>query len=173
MSNRRKLTLSLVLAVSLLTSCASTTTIVRAVQYESLQPYSQARASLPEGPAGSLRLYIYRPQAFVGMWGGAIVIVNGRWFGDPANYITDNMLIPGSVFVVDVPKGAARVTWAQPGRPEGTDMPLDLSSATSAVAYLRWTLKPSYGLLEQAPAEKGAREIESLRFSGHVTLNTQ
>jgi hypothetical protein len=173
MSTRPKLALSLALGAALLTSCGSTTTIVRAVQLESLQHYSQVRTSLPDAPVGALRLYIYRPQAVLGMWGGAIVIVNGRWFGDPANYITDNMLIPGAVFVVDVPAGTARVTWAQPGRPEGTDKPLELSSTKSPVMYLRWMLKPTYGLLEEAPADQGASEIVSLRFSGHVTLGGQ
>lgn len=170
MRHRLNVALWLLVAAPLLASCVSSTTIVRAVQHESLRPYSQARADLPPPTAGSLRLYIYRPQAIVGAWGGAIVIVNGRWFGDPANYITNNMLIPGAVFVVDVPDGTAHVTWAQPGRPQGTDKPLELSSASSPVAYLRWTLKPTYGLLEQVPAEQATREIDPLRFSGHVAL---
>lgn len=173
MSSRRFAAPALVISAWLLASCGSTTTIVRAVQYDSLPSYVQARASLPAQPVGSLRLYIYRPQVLVGMWGGAIVVVNGRWFGDPANYISDNMLVPGTVFAVDVPQGTARVTWAQPARPEGSDAPLNLSSASSPVVYLRWVLRPTYGLLEQVTAAQGSRETESLKFSGHVTLGGQ
>ena len=157
----------------LLAACGTDTAAVRQQQQGAASDPAATRPSLlPPVPQGTLRLYIYRPQYFVGNWGRAIVIVNGRWFGNPQDPVQDNRMIPGSVFVVDVPQGKARVTWTQPGRPEGTDPALELSAATAPVAYLRWTLKPTYGHLEPVAEAQAAQEIAALRFTGHITLIT-
>jgi hypothetical protein len=148
----------------------SSTTVVRGLQQSRMTPYTEAKADLRPQPADAIRLYVYRPQALVGMWGNAIVIVDGTRMGNPANPTAENLLLPGSVFVVDTPARATRVWWVQSGRGEETELALTLDPAQSRVWYLRWELKPTYGYLRRVDEAQAHAEIESLGLSGYVNL---
>jgi hypothetical protein len=104
------------------------------------------------------------------MLGKAIVIVNGKWMGDPTDPIRKNLLLPASVFVVDAPTEVVRVWWAQGGRGEETDKALELSSTNARTWYLRWSLKADHGYLDPVSEERANSELTSLRFSGYVDL---
>ena len=145
-------------------------TLIRLEQQAELPGYRDARSSIPAQTENTIRLYIYRPQSIVGMWGSAIVIVNGTWLGDRKNPVIDNKLIPGAVFVVDIPAAPARVWSYQSGRGEDVETALQLSPAESRTWFLRWTLKPTYGYLRTVEEREALAELESLRFSGYVTL---
>lgn len=151
------------------TGCGSPT-LVRLEQQAELPGYREARPTIPAQAEDTMRLYIYRPQSMVGMWGSAIVIVNGTWLGDRENPLIDNKLIPGAVFVVDVPAAPARVWSYQSGRGEDLETALQLSPAQSPTWFLRWTLKPTYGYLRTVDEREAAAELESLRFSGYMKL---
>ena len=144
---------------------------VRLGQHAALEPYEKARGTIPPQPAESVRLIIYRPQGFVGMFGRAIIIVNGRWMGDPTDAIRKNLLLPASVFVVDAPTDVVRVWWAQPWRGEEADKALELSSAKARTWYLRWSMKSDHGYLAPVNREQADSELASLRFSGYVNLD--
>jgi hypothetical protein len=160
---------ALLAGVALLSSC-STTTVVRAVQLDRLPFHGEAKAQLPPLAADTMRLHIYRPQALVGMWGSAIVIVDGQRMGDPSNPVVDNLLLPGTVFVVDTPARPTRVWWQQSGRGEEVDKAIELAPQASPRAYLRWELAPTYGYLRQVPEAEAAPALDALRFSGYVKL---
>lgn len=157
------------LSVSVLAGC-STTTVVRGVQQSRMTPFAEAKADLRPQPPDAIRLYIYRPQALVGMWGNAIVLVDGKPMGNPANPTVENLLLPGAVFVVDNPARITRVGWVQPGRGEETELVLDLDPTKSRVWYLRWDLKPTYGYLRRVDEAQALAEIASLGLSGYVSL---
>lgn len=146
-------------------------TWVRVGQQLALESYEKAKGTIPPQPPESVRLIIYRPQGIVGMFGKAIVIVNGKWMGNPADPIRQNMLLPASVFVVDVPTDVVRVWWVQAGRGEEVDKALELSSAKARTWYLRWSMKPEYGYLDPVDEERAKAELTSLRFSGYVNLD--
>jgi hypothetical protein len=153
------------------TGCGNPT-LVRLEQQAELPGYLDATSTIPAQAENTMRLYIYRPQSMVGMWGSAIVIVNGAWLGDRNNPVIENKLIPGAVFVVDVPAAPARVWSYQSGRGEDLDSALELSPAQSRTWFLRWTLKPTYGYLRAVDEREALAELESLRFSGYVTLDS-
>jgi hypothetical protein len=142
----------------------------RASQLNDLKPYAAAKNEIPSSPPGYTRIFVYRPQAFIGMSGTAVVIVDGRWMGDSKHSFDNNLLLPGAVFIVDTPSDVARVWWYQWGKGEETDRALSLRSTDGRTWYLRWGMKPTYGYLEITAEEKAVSEIESLRFSGYVRL---
>jgi hypothetical protein len=157
------------LPFSVLAGC-STTTVVRGVQQSRMTPFAEAQAGLRPQPADAMRLYIYRPQTVVGMWGNAIVLVDGKHMGNPANPTVENLLLPGAVFVVDTPVKVTRVGWVQSGRGEETELVLDLDPAQSRVWYLRWDLRPTYGYLRRVDDAQAQSEIAPLGLSGYVNL---
>ena len=168
----RRMLVGLAMALAALiaaTGCGSPT-LVRLEQQAELPAYREARATIPAQAEDTMRLYVYRPQAMVGMWGSAIVIVNGTWLGDRESPLIDNKLIPGAVFVVDVPAAPARVWSYQSGRGEDLETALQLLPAGSRIWFLRWTLKPTYGYLTAVDEREASAELESLRFSGYVKL---
>jgi hypothetical protein len=75
-----------------------------------------------------MRIFVYRPQAFIGMSGTAVVIIDGKWMGDVKHSFDNNLLLPGAVFIVDTPSDVARVWWYQGGKGEETDKALSLRS---------------------------------------------
>jgi hypothetical protein len=132
--------------------------------------YAQARSELPALRDDAVRLYIYRPQAIVGMWGAPVVLVNGSRMGNPSNPVAENLLLPGAVFVVDTPARATRATWIQSSRGEETDKAIDLDPQSARTVYLRWDLKPTYGYLQPIEPKQALAEIESLGFTGYVNM---
>lgn len=154
----------------LLTGCSSTD-VVRAVQHGSMAPYADIK--LPSQAPGTARIFIYRPQAIVGSRGSAIVIVDGKWMGNPANPIQENHLLPGSVFAVDSAAKLARVWWYQPGRGEEKDQVIEVSADRASRWYLRWDLKPTHGYLQPVDESTALKEIQGLRFSAYVNLAEQ
>ena len=157
-------------ALIAVTGCGSPT-LVRLEQQAELPGYREARPTIPVQAEDAMRLYIFRPQSMVGMWGSAVVIVNGAWLGDRENPLIDNKLIPGAVFIVDVPAAPARVWSYQSGRGEDRETALQLVPAQSRTWFLRWTLKPTYGYLTTVDEREASAELESLRFSGYVKLD--
>lgn len=142
----------------------------RASQLNDLKPYAAAKYEIPSLNPGYTRIFVYRPQTFIGMSGTAVVIIDGKWMGDKEHSFDNNLLLPGAVFIVDTPSDVARVWWYQGGKGEETDKALSLRSAEGRTWYLRWGMKPTYGYLEITAEQKAVTEIESLRFSGYVRL---
>jgi hypothetical protein len=132
--------------------------------------FGNAQDTIPALPPGYTRAHVYRPQAFVGMLGNPVVIVDGVWTGDAKSPV-DNRLLPGAVFVVDSAADPMRAWWYQDGRGEETDRTLSLPSTTARTWYLRWGLKPTYGFLELVAEPQALAEIRSLKFSGYVKLD--
>jgi hypothetical protein len=153
----------LLTCVSLSLAGCATTTEVRPVRdaREALFPF-------PQQPAEDIRLVIYRPQVLVGMWGKPVILVNGQRMGNPGSPVSDNHLQPGTVFVVDAPASLTRVGWSQPGRDEATDQAISYTGLAGATRYLRWTLKPTYGYLQEVDEAGALEEIASLHFSAYV-----
>jgi hypothetical protein len=115
----------------------------------------------------SLRLFVYRPQVLVGMAGRPVVVVNGRKM---LTALTESMLEPGSVFIVDAPADHTRVDWIQFRNAEASSNPLDFTGLAGATRYLRWTLKPTYGYLEPVSEDVARSEIAPLRYMGYRNL---
>ena len=159
-----------VLSIALALSACSTTSVVRGVQQSRMTPYAEARADLRPQPADSMRLYVYRPQSVVGMWGNAIVIVDGMRMGNPADPTVENLLLPGAVFVVDTPAKPTRIWWVQSGRGEESELAFELDPSRARIWFLRWDLKPTYGYLRTVDESLARGEIEPLGFSGYVNL---
>lgn len=171
----KHLSIVALLAIAALSSgCTSvfvgSTIASRASQLNDLKPYATAKNEIPSSPPGYTRIFVYRPQAFIGMSGSAVVIIDGKWMGDAKHSFDNNLLLPGAVFVVDTPADVARVWWYQGGKGEETDKALSLRSTEGRTWYLRWGMKPTHGYLEITSEEKAVVEIESLRFSGYVRL---
>lgn len=122
----------------------------------------------PQQPAESVRLIIYRPQVLVGMWGKPVILVNDQRMGNPGSPVADNYLQPGTVFVVDAPAAQTRVGWLQSGKDEASDQSINYTGLAGAKRYLRWTLKPTYGYLQEVDEASAIEEITPLRFSGYV-----
>ena len=142
----------------------------RTSQLNDLKPYAAAKNEIPSSPPGYTRIFVYRPETFIGMWGTAVVIIDGKWMGDKEHSFDNNLLLPGAVFVVDTPEDVSSVWWYQVGEGEETDKALSLRSTEGRTWYLRWGMKPTYGYLEITAEEKAVSEIESLQFSGYVRL---
>jgi hypothetical protein len=134
------------------------------------EPYAAAKHRIPLRPNGYTRIYVYRPQALVGMFGSPVVIINGRWMGNPKTP-SDNLLLPGTVFVADASADVTRVWWHQEGKGEETDKAISLPLAEGSTWYLRWGMKPTYGFLEVVSEREAISEIERLRFSGYVIVD--
>jgi hypothetical protein len=135
-----------------------------------LESFSAAQEKLPPRAEGDTRIFIFRPQAVVGMLGAPVVIVDGTWMGDPQDP-ANNRMLPGSVFVVDTPAAVTRVWWYQAGRGEEKDMALELPSAESRAWYLRWSMKPTSGYLQRVAEADALREIAPLKFGGYVRVD--
>ena len=157
-----KLLMSLALVLLVLTTSGCSPKMKQLRERDQLEQYSQAAHQIPPLAAGFTRLFIYRPHVFVGLGGNAIVIINGHWIGDRDDPIKDNKLIPGTVFVVDVPSDQVKVWWYQNGK-EDFDKAFTVSSTTSQTHYLRWSLKPTYGYLDQVDQVKALEEISQLQ----------
>jgi hypothetical protein len=151
-------------------SGCSNVPLVRANQLAKLDPYSQAKTSLPPVPQGAMRLYIYRPNAFVGLLGNAIVAVDGRRMGNPSNPTLENLLLPGAVFVVDTPAKPTLVSWEQGSRGSDPRNSLSVSPEAARTSFLRWELAPTRGYLQAVPESEALPQIEQLRLSGYVSL---
>lgn len=158
-------------AALLLASCATPPSVFPDQPRPVLPPYLSVKSKLPEQPANSIRLYIYRPQSYLGRLGSAIILVNGVALADRSSPVYRNLLQPGSVFVTDTLGEVARITWDQNGRPEGTDKPIEISIQQTSVVYLRWSMKPTYGYLEQVSEQQASKEISTLGVSGYTTLS--
>jgi hypothetical protein len=147
-----------------LTGCSTT------AEVQTTRNGREALFPFPQQPAESIRLIIYRPQVLVGMWGKPVIIVNGERMGNPGSPATENHLQPGSVFVVDAPASLTRVWWSQPSQGEAGDKAISYVGLTGAKRYLRWTMKPTYGYLQEVDETSAAAEIAPLRFSAYVNL---
>jgi hypothetical protein len=157
---RYLLAFALAFSFSLLLGCSTTTT--------SGTESSQApRFALPQQPKESIRLIIYRPQTLVGMAGRPVVLVNEKRM---VTALKHSMLDPGSVFIVDAPAVFTRVTWVQSKMSEPNQEPLVLTESKGLVRYLRWTLKPTYGYLEEVSLEVGIQETRPLRYMGYRNI---
>jgi len=159
------------------TGCAYAPTWVgvgtRVYQRSEIELFAVAKSKIPLLPIGYTRIYIYRPQVFVGMFGSAVVIINGKWMGDIKDPFDDNLLLPGAVFVVDSPVDVTRVWWYQTGKGEEAEKALLLKSTETRTWYLRWGMKPTYGYLETVSEQQALTEIEPLRFTGYVRLESR
>lgn len=158
------LRLILVLVSIVLNGCSTT------AEVQTAHGARQALFPFPQQPVESIRLVIYRPQVLVGMWGKPVIIVNGQRMGNPGSPVTENHLQPGTVFVVDAPASLARVWWSQSGQGEATDKAISYTGLAGAKRYLRWTLMPTYGYLQEIDEARAIEEIGSLRFSAYVNL---
>ena len=156
---------------ALSSGCLYAPALVRYSQVQALKPFAEAKGELPSLSPGHTRIFVYRPQRVVGMYGSAVVIVNGKWMGDAAHPSDNtNLLLPGAVFVVDSPADVTRVWWSQGGKGEEKDKALTLRAAETRTWYLRWGMAPTHGFLEVTPEDQAVGEIEPLRFSGYVKL---
>ena len=144
--------------------------LIRATQLERLEPYSQAKATLPPLGESAIRLYIYRPQTVVGMMGNPIVVVDGQRMGNPSNPTIENLLLPGTVFVVDTPAKPTRVWWEQGGQGDESSKAIALTPEAARTWYLRWDLAPTHGYLQPVPEPQALAQLDSLRLSGYVNL---
>jgi hypothetical protein len=135
-------------------------------------PSQRARLAPPQQPADSIRLFIYRPQTLVGMMGKPAVLVNGRQMGIAGSPVNENLLQPGSVFVVDAPATLARVTWRQSGKAEPDGDEIVYQGLPGTQRYLRWTLKPTLGYLQEVDEAVAAKEIAPLYYNGYVNLTS-
>lgn len=142
----------------------------RVVQIGRLEPFAEVKVKLPPLAPDSMRLYVYRPQAFLGWAGSAIVVVDGHQMGDPTRRMNENLLMPGAVFVLDTPAKPTRVWWEQGGQGDESGKAIEVSPSDSRTWYLRWGLKPTHGFLQIVQEEQAIAEIEPLRMSGYVTL---
>ena len=125
---------------------------------------------IPPKPTKSIRLFVYRPQRFVGWFGTAIIIVNGEWMGNADDPFHENMMLPGTVFVVDVPTDVVRVWWYKKGKGEEVARALELSSAKAKRWYLRWSMDLVDSYLVPIEEHQAIPDLNSLRFSGYVNL---
>ncbi len=168
----RTLLFALPILISVLAplSGCSNVPLVRANQLDKLEPYSRAKASLPPMAQGAMRLYIYRPHAFVGLFGNAIVTVDGHRMGNPSNPTLENLLLPGTVFVVDTPAKPILVSWEQGSQGNDPGKAISLPPEPGRTSYLRWDLAPTRGYLQPVPESEALPQIEPLRMSGYVSL---
>jgi len=128
------------------------------------------RMVLPQQPADSIRLFIYRPQFLLGSAGKPVVFINGRQLGVPGSPVNANFFEPGSVSVVDAPAPRARVTWSQSARvPPGAEV-IEVQGVAGTQWYLRWALRPTFGYLQAVEASEAEREIGGLLFGGYLNL---
>ncbi len=129
------------------------------------------KSILPAIPDGYMRLYIYRPQAFIGVMDNPVVTINGKLTGNPENSY-ENKFLPGSVFVVDTLGDVAHVSWLW--RDNKTDKVLTLAAEKSRIWYLRWHIPamnfPGERYLEITTEEAALKEINTLRYTGYLKL---
>ena len=161
----------LITIASFLFGCA-TPIPSRVEQFSELESYADTKSSIPPQSSNVMRVYIYRPQAFIGMFGSDIVIIDGKWMGDKSDPVRDNYLLPGSVFVVDIPRESTRIWTYDTGRRKETDRVIALSSENKQIWFLRWAMKPTYGYLEIVDEDEAVLEIQKLLFSGYVKIGS-
>lgn len=156
----------LLLAVSAISVTGCSTT----VEAPPVRNGAEGLFPFPQQPADSVRLVIYRPQVLVGMWAKPVIVVNGQRIPKPRSPAMEDYLPPGAVIVVDAPAALTRVEWSQPGRGAPTDEAITYTGLANATRYLRWTLKPTYGYLQEADEASAIEEVRRLRFGGYVNL---
>lgn len=132
------------------------------------RPAQRARLEPPPQPAESIRLFIYRPQMLVGMLGKPVILVNGQRMGIQGSPVNDNFLEPGSVFVVDAPASVTRVGWIQSRQTQPSADVITYTDMPGARRYLRWTLKPTHGYLQEVAEAVAVEEIGPLRYNGYI-----
>jgi len=154
----------------LLLGGCSNVPVIRAVQLGRLELFKEAKTKLPQLAPDAIRLYVYRPQAVVGLMGNAIVVVDGRRMGNPESPTLENLLLPGAVFVVDTPARRTLVGWQQAGQGDESSKAIELTPELSRIWYLRWDLKPTSGYLQRVEEQQALSEIEPLRLSAYVSL---
>lgn len=163
--------LPLLSCVWLLTSCAVEPMASRTLQTTAYPQVATARFNLPALPEGYMRLYIYRPQAFVGMMDNPVISLDGKPMGNPKNPY-ENRFQPGALFVVDTPATTAQASWLW--EYEKTDKVLTLSTTQSRIWYLRWHIPPfnfpGERYLEVTTEANADKEIPTLRFTGYIKL---
>jgi hypothetical protein len=130
----------------------------------------RARLEPPQQPMESIRLIIYRPQTLVGMLGKPVVFVNGQQMGIKGSPVNENLLEPGSVFVVDAPATLTHVSWLQSSKAQSRGEAITYQGLQGVKRYLRWTLKPTYGYLQEVDEVIAAEEIPPLRYTGYLDL---
>jgi hypothetical protein len=160
---RNPLALLLVSGALLLAGCSTTAEV---------RPAERARLEPPQQPAESIRLVVYRPQTLVGMAGRPVVVVNDRRMGIEGSPVNENFLQPGSVFVVDAPAALTQVRWLQSKQARPSDDVITYKDLPGATRYLRWTLKPTYGYLQEVGESVALEEIGPLRYSGYLNLSS-
>ncbi len=154
------LTATLFVGVTCLLAGCSTTSDLR----------QRARLEAPQQPAESIRLFIYRPQTLVGMHGKPVVMVNGQQMGIQGSPVNENFLQPGSVSVVDAPANLTRVEWRQSSKAQPGGEAMTYQGLAGETRYLRWSLKPTYGYLQEMDEAVAAEEIHPLRYNGYLDL---
>lgn len=135
-------------------------------------PDKRPRLEPPAQPPESIRLIIYRPQTLVGMAGRPVVLVNGRRMGIQGSPVNENFLQPGSVFVVDAPAALTRVAWIQSGQSRPGEEVITYRALPGEKRYLRWTLQPTYGYLQEVGEAVAGQEVGPLRYSGYIDLTS-
>lgn len=100
---------------TLLSGCATGTMIAtepivsRGIHTTAYPPATLAKFNIPALPDGYIRLYIYRPQTFIGMMDNPVVTINGKLIGNLENPSYENRFLPGAIFVLDTPGDIAQV----------------------------------------------------------------
>ena len=176
MKNFFKIVISFLTCTVLLSGCVYEPIVSRDAYLTAFPQYSEAKNKIPELPNGYMRLYVYRPQAFVGMLDNPVITINGNSMGNPKNPY-ENRFLPGTVFVVDTPEDIARVSWYWDSMSDSMKQSikiLTLSSTEARTWYARWHIPPlnfpGERFLEVINQQTAIKELESLRFTSYVRL---
>jgi hypothetical protein len=136
---------------------------------QSLGTYKNIKADITDLSSDKTRIYIYRPQRFLGAAVRNVVIVNGKWIGgtvDPPKIL----LTPGSVFIVDSPIQQNKI-WLQQDKGGEDDTKLGFSSGNGEAIYLRLSMKPTSSYLAITDKSTAKEEIQGLNFMGHFVFS--
>ena len=136
---------------------------------QSLGTYKNIKSDITELSSDKTRIYIYRPQSFLGAAARPAVIVNGKWIGgtvDPPK----TLLTPGSVFIVDSPTQQNKIWLQQDKGGEADNKPVFYSGNGEAI-YLRFSMKPTSSYLAIADKSTAKEEIQGLNFMGHFAFS--
>ena len=136
---------------------------------QSLGIYKDAQPNIAELASDKTRIYIYRPQSFLGAASRPRVIVNGKWIGGTADP-PKTLLIPGSIFMIDSPT-QKNSFWLQQGKSIKTENPPVFSSEYGEDIYLRFSMKPTSSYLALVDKNTAIEEIQSLKFMGHFAFS--
>ena len=135
----------------------------------SLGNYKDTYPNIAEVASEKTRIYIYRPQSFLGAAARPRVIVNGKWIGgttDPPK----TLLIPGSIFMIDSPTQQNSI-WLQQGKSKEMEKPPLFSSEYGEDIYLRFSMKPTSSYLALVEKNTAMEEIQGLKFMGHFAFS--